>query len=93
MEAKLSASGFLTALLAKILELFAILLAGGSIAIDNALLLLLGIGALRSASIRVRLATRLADLGLTEFVSPRAGMIGRGGASSDERSRHAKGEQ
>jgi hypothetical protein len=46
MKAKLSASGFLTALLAKILELFASLLAGGSIAIDNALLLLLGIGAL-----------------------------------------------
>jgi hypothetical protein len=60
-----STSGTLTVLLTCVLKRIAIRLTSGLIAIDNALILLLGIGALLSAGIRIRPATLLAGIGLT----------------------------
>ena len=48
-----------------VLELIAICIALSLIATNNALLLLFGIRALRSTGICIRLATRLAGIGLT----------------------------
>jgi len=69
-------TGILAVLLTGVLERGAIRLALGLIAIDNALLLLLGVRALRPAGIRIRLATRLAGFSLTELVRARAVEIG-----------------
>jgi hypothetical protein len=69
-------TGILAVLLTCVLERRAIRLTRGAIAINNALLLLLGVRALRPAGIRICLATRQADFGLTELVRSRAAEIG-----------------
>jgi hypothetical protein len=89
-------TGTLTVLLTYVLEPVAIRLTRGAIAINNALLLLLGIRALPPAGICIRLAIRPADIGLTELVLSRAAEIGRrgrSGAHHAQRSEHTSGEQ
>ena len=91
-----STSGTWTALLACVLELFAIPHACGLITFNNTLRLLLGIRALRSTRVCICMANGLAGIGLTYLVLSRSGKIGRrrwSGACHDQRSEHARGEQ
>jgi hypothetical protein len=81
-------------LLAFVLEPLAITDACGPITINNALSLFFGVRALRPAGIRICPATRLAGIGLAEFI--RFGAIGRrglSGACHDQRAEQTSGEQ
>ena len=83
-------------LLAGVLEPIAIRHAFGLIAFEDALRLLLGIGALPPAGVGIRPATRPARIGLTEPEFPRAREIGRrrrSRARGEEHAEHQSCEQ